>query len=599
MKPRLSDICSFASLEGESQASREILYVSVRTEAAVLFDHLNHQYLLWSSNLFNIYRKTSIVIRSLVTPSQALGYGGVYARSYVHGAPIPKFRIQEAASRNVRDVWKLRARRENSLKNYANRYKTWSPYKDKIRLRDPPVNNLVRRRRPIPLGLKYAENEIFHSRRPERPYKRRVNSLQRPTPPAEVQDDFDSDDYFPEETKRAEAQYEYRDSPRRPLKKRRHPSERKKKPKKPLAHPKPYYDDDDRRPFAFEEDFSRHKPKRQPTVSYSTFIQHSPAVPTEVDYDYPDEEDIRLSGRKKKKRIKKKTKKPADEEEDQEEYRSEFSPEVYRPHSAYADDDYEVTTRNKVKLKKYKAEPQPVYGEGHISHQSTSSVYTSNNVHRTPEQYGFQSSQAVQSYNPVAYAQPVTNSPPTHIGYPGYIQHNNIQYNRITQPSRDYSSAGYSGSGFVSGSYTSAPVTSYESLIPSSSTNYQKYRNYQEQQSVYYSPSVSYQKELTTSFRTSPAYDSTDTFKEFNTNASNQKKYATYSSKYSEGSGIIPSVQISERPDQDNDFLQKHQNLYNNGISGVPIQGDGYMNREIKKDYDIGYGEFQFDENPA
>ncbi|KAK6627118.1 hypothetical protein RUM44_009595 [Polyplax serrata] len=549
------------------------------------------------------------------------GPGNYYAKKY--GYERPSFNFHGKYEKDKR--YFERRNKKFGPRNYANAYRNWTPNryppgKKNLRFDNgkyyPRIDNGRRgpqkhRKEPYPFirDPSYKNNKQKRKVRPQRP-----SPLQRPKPPKYVSE-FDEDYYFPEEALKAESQHDFEALHTRSKKKRRNPGNVEKVLNRPES----------------KNQYTGGKTGKQYSKKvrdgYGTYVRHP--YRDEEDEDYDDEKEaaeyVETVTKSKKKRTKKKSstrKKPKDEEDyppyppDQEElgdnyretYVNEYESKKRNKKQSYSTKDEEVHSYPSSVTTSYNsygvtAKPQdttpyvPSYSQPWSNVIGTTSrpVQFSNvqpqqfspgayNFHNPQNQYTQQSHQ-----NPISY-----QSQPNQFNYqnrdyqkPQIITANSQQTNYYSQPDT------YNNNN----NFVSSPI----SPTPQVSTNYNTYSNsgysYQSPTNTYSDNSI---------LKRSPTYESTQNYYSYNghTNANSNGYVKNQSLSYLDNSQryenrVSASYQNTDliKADQESDFLRKHQNLYNKGFSGVPVQGDGYRKDNLKKDYDIGYGDFQFDDS--
>ncbi|EEB16524.1 conserved hypothetical protein [Pediculus humanus corporis] len=593
-------------------------------------------------------RERSIrIVKRKVSPSVRIhltnGFsGGNYARKYSYGnKPFPVNNQHPREYYHNRPNKKYFGKRDgrNGSKNYANGYRTWGPpnrgHNGKYNLRIDQGKRGVQspyRKDPYP----FVRDPIYKNVK-KRPL-RGNQLLQRPKPPRAL-NEFDDDYYFPEEANKVDNKHEFEAADSKSKKRRKNVPEIYKRPEYKGGSPSSYQFGD-KKPGYF-----RKKIKDTGPASYGSFTQQTSN--NNNDEDYNDDE---AEGSQQNK-----------DEDYQSEQIGEDGNDGY--HQASYVDDYDPTERsskkqskksssyetNEENQKNYRAKTQQQQQQQHLNNPLSSTPEShagnfkqnsqDNNSPFSPS-YSPPWSQVVgstaqppipSSYNTINRYQlpqyqnqypPINNPPPN--SYPFLSQ--NPQYNNYPQNQYNYQTQ------------TNQFGYNQQQQQPQNYLNSQQIQSSSTQQTNYYSPpqdntyknfivnsqygtassqsndnpppsitsSYAYQTFPTNGLVKKNPFEGTESFYNNNNNnyyvKSQSLSYLDNSHKYSSSTRLSVPYQNSQTKiasDDENDFLKKHQNLYNKGVSGIPIQGDGYGKDPPKKDYDIGYGDFQFDENPT
>lgn len=514
---------------------------------------------------------------------------------------MEKYKVEEragrASARKGRAHIKIVHKWAGNGKNYAKKYRTWMPTKEWVkpvkskkgpkRLRPPQGSHPGRRTGP--------RNGPPNKRRKVKPPPR-GNHLRRPTPPPpELDYDYISEEeYFPEETKRNE----YESNERRP------PRKKQGMRRKPAKKIKP----------------ERHRPTEDyPTVSYSNFIQHPASTASNFDYgDFADDEPIQThqKDRRKKKKRKGDRIRVRDHAEDQFGANSQSfedaSLQNYEQYPPYYDDPpLKRPIRHPLPQT---IQPTPIYGDGYLGQQVNVQRFPQNvNVNR-----GVTDPAGLGRYrndiNPGA-GQTFANTPYEANNYNNFGVSNNHPDIITQQNYKQFANTGLVNSGHgphhFAGGFQHQPTitpTNYNSNNQQVVSNFNPPVNYNQNYAIN-RPVLPHQQttntqtfqnviptnrgnEYSSKYKSNSFFDNTETFQDFNHNV-NYNQQNNLGTK--RPNNFIPSTEYQDPVDADSEFINRHQDLYSNGVKGVPVQGDGRPASRTK-DYDIGYGEIQYDE---
>lgn len=502
----------------------------------------------------------------------------------------------------ARNKWYL-GRRNGKFggRNYANGYRNWSQNPNYGGKYNPRADNGKRGYyKPRKEPFNFVREPPFKNNKQKRKGRpQRVKHLQRPQPPRPA-NDFDEDYYFPEEAIKSDTKHEFEIGFPRPKKKRRNPGDVEKILKRPES----------KIPYHGEKFGNQYKQKiRDPTTSYSSFVQH----PSNEYDDYDDEVDPPeyAQVKTKKKRVKKKTN-PRKKNKDNDYY----SPYLYEQNDSsekyppYFDNEppeknfkknvrkpyYEVKDEEEAN---YTPKQRPTAG-GQWSAEDNYNEYIRHPKHPDPPQYNPNYS---QQWSQVVTPRPIPQT--TGNGYqpqqflPNQYNYQNRDYSSLQQsqlintnnqqPSY-YSTLDSYKSGILNNNYANSNPAA--TLQKPTANAYNSYSNTYPPYSNMYTDSIT-QNGI-------PGYGGVQSSQNSYAGGiyvKNQNlSYLDNSQKYGDR---LSYQHINSKSQDENDFIKNHQNLYHKGVSGIPIQGDGYGKESFKKDYDIGYGDFQFDENPT
>lgn len=495
----------------------------------------------------------------------------IYAQEYPYVEPLGHYKIEDrvdrASSRQGRAHFRIVHKHANKPKNYAKKYPTWMPAKEFIK----PVkeNKWHKRMGPPHRGKSSRRRQSGQPNRRRKIRPSRGNHLQRPNPPPQTDYDyFSEEEYFPEETNNKIN--EFASEERRP------PHKKHNMRRKPVHSVKG----------------ERYRPTEDyPSVSYSNFVQHPTMATANFDYgDFLDDEPVerpQKERRRKKKRRKGDRKRLHDRDEDQYSSNSESVEESlhhYERYPPYQQQDPPLRRPHRQPIKPTQA--PPIFGDGYIGHQ--------NNINRLPQDVNINRGNGLGQYE--------SNAPQTFANQPVAPNYNNFGVSHtatrpdiITQQNyNQFAHQGFGNNGHGPQFTHHQPVQNFNRNPVNYNQNFASQNPTQQITNAHTLQNIiptNRGNEYSAKYNSNSFFDNTENFQDFNQNVN----YNQNNSKRKQ-TNFVPSTEYQETKDAETEFINRHLDLYSNGMTGVPVQGDG--RQELRaKDYDIGYGELQYDES--
>lgn len=485
----------------------------------------------------------------------------IYAQEYPYVEPLGRYKIEDrvdrASSRQGRAHFRIVHKQVSKPKNYAKKYRTWMPAKEFIK---PTKEKKWPKRMEPPHRGKSNRRRQGHPNRRRKIRPTRGNQLQRPSPPPQAEYDyFSKEEYFPEETQVNEFASEERRPPHKKHNMRRKPS--------------------------YSGKGERYRPTEDyPSVSYSNFVQHPGTTSSSFDYgDFLDDEPIerpQKERRRKKKRRKGDRKRLHDRGEDQYSSNSESIEESAHNYEKYPPYSQDPPLR-RPQRPPLPTQSTPIFGDGYIGHQ--------NNFNRQPQNLNNRG---------IGLGQFESNAPQTFASQPIYnnfgVSHANPQPDIITQQNyNQFDHQRYAGNGHGAQFAQNQQVQNFNRNPVNYNQNFASQNPTQQITNAHTMQNIiptNRGNEYSAKYNSNSFFDNTDSFQDFNQNAN----YNQVSKR--RPTNFVPSTKYEEPKDAETEFINRHLDLYSNGMTGVPVQGDG--RQELRaKDYDIGYGELQYDES--